>query len=112
MATNSERIQYISDNITSIANGKLYLEDFYKDNGTPKRVGDGNFTQEKYDKFLNERKAILTNYRTILTDMSKDKTFTLDEKTAAQNVIKNVLDPETNNTSKIEVRFATFPRRN
>jgi hypothetical protein len=110
----TDRLLVMNDLIKGISQGKFYIEDFYKDNGNPKVIGQGNFTQEKYDRFFSERENLLTQYKEgmdyIVSSGKEGQGYTEEHKTFATNVSKSI-ETENQNDTIITVRFTTLPSK-
>lgn len=108
----TDRLLVMNNLIKDISLGKLYIEDFYKDNGNPKVIGQGNFTQEKYDTFFSERQNLLTQYKEGMDYIvnSREEGYTQEHKTYATDVSKSI-ETENQNDTIITVRFTTLPSK-
>ena len=108
----TDRLLVMNNLIKDISLGKFYIEDFYKDNGNPKVIGQGNFTQEKYDRIFSERENLLTQYKEGMDNIinSREERYTEEHKTYATNISASI-ETENKNDTSITVRFTTLPSK-
>lgn len=104
---NLERLTVINNLVKDISQGKLYIEDFYKDNGDPKTLDQG-----KYDEFFLERQNLLTQYKE-----GMDYIISLGESVYTREIItlatsiSSTIDNELGDKTKIDVRFTKLPKK-
>jgi len=108
----TDRLLVMNNLIKDISLGKLYIEDFYKDNGNPKVVGQGKFTQEKYNRFFSERENLLTQYKEGMDYIvsSREGGYTQEHKTSATNISASIANEILIDTT-ITVRFTKLPSK-
>jgi hypothetical protein len=110
----TDRLLVMNNLIKDISLGKLYIEDFYKDNGNPKVIGQGKFTQEKYDRFFSERENLLTQYKEgmdyIVSSSREGQGYTEEHKTSATNISASIANEILIDTT-ITVRFTKLPSK-
>lgn len=106
-----DRLLVINDLVKGISQGKYYIEDFYKDNGNPKVIGQGKFTQEKYDKFFLERQDLLTEYQKgmdYIKSVGVKGGYTETHTTESIRIAESIAN-ELKNQTKIDIRFTKLP---
>jgi hypothetical protein len=108
----TDSLVLMTDLVKNISLGKLYIEDFYKDNGNPKVIGQGKYTQEKYNRFYTERGDLLRQYQEDMVNIinSRGEIYTEVHKTYATNISASITTEILIDTS-ITVRFTTLPSK-
>jgi len=102
-----DRLIIMNNLIKDISLGKLYIEDFYKDNGNPKSL-----IESKYNKFYTERENLLRQYREGVDYIVNDRegSYTQEHKDSATNISSSIAT-ELATTTTITVRFTRLPSK-
>ena len=108
----SDRLFVINDLVKGILQGKYYIEDLYKDNGNPKVIGQGNFTQEKYDRIISDRTRLLRQYKRGMDYIKEigSKEYSEEVVTLATNIGIDIQN-DLNNDRNMETRFPKLPSK-